>query len=448
MHLLRIFSIALITALVPMASVAAAGAPADEEMVRRAFHFGFPVYEMMRVRSNSRVPANTLGMRSTLTGPQDRAVTAPNNDTLYASAWLDLSAGPVTLDMPALTDRYHSVHLMDLFTDAFAIPGTRTDGGRGGRVLIVGPEWKGQAADGVKVLRAPTNDVWMIVRVVVDGPEDLPTAVAAQREFRLSEAPVPRVYTTPTPLLPTPQEFLAAVNAALARGPVPTVHRERLSALAPAGIGPAALGWSELPEETRALWQRLLGPLREELRRTFAAAGTGKSGWVYPRAGLGRFGHDDRFRATVALGGLAALPEEEALYVNSTSDADGEPFDGSRTYRFVVPQDIPVDAFWSLTIYAPDGEGRWFLHENPIRRYSIGDRTKGIVRAADGSIPIVIQNEPPSDADSNWLPAPRGHFRLSFRAYLPQASFRDGSFRLPPVRAAPKSSEQPLGWAR
>lgn len=419
-------------------SGSAAATPANgDDLIERAFFFGFPVYEMMRVRGNSRAPVNTIGLRSMLTGPKDRAITAPNNDTLYASAWLDLAAGPITLDVPALPERYYSVHLMDLFTDAFAIPGTRADGGQGGRFLIVGPDWKGDAERGIRVLRAPTNDVWMIIRILVDGPDDLPSAVAAQQQFQLSQAAPARPFEPPTPTMPTAEVFLAVVNAALARSAVPAQHRDRLARLASVGLGPGAPAWNELSAEVRVRWQQLMQNSREALRHGFATAGTRRNGWFHPRPGLGRFREDDAYRAAVALGGLAALPEEEALYLNSDTDAAGKPFDGNRTYRFIVPKEIPIAAFWSLTLYEPDGTGRWFLYDNEIARYSIGNRSKGVVRAPDGTIRVAIQNTRPDDPLVNWLPAPPGLFRLSFRAYLPRPEFRDGRFLLPPVNEKP-----------
>jgi len=67
-----------------------------------------------------------------LVNAKNRVVTAPNVDTLYSSAFIDLSAGPVTLTMPSAGDRYVSLHLMDAYTNSFCILGTRTTGPGGG----------------------------------------------------------------------------------------------------------------------------------------------------------------------------------------------------------------------------------------------------------------------------------------------------------------------------
>jgi hypothetical protein len=78
--------------------------------------------------------------------------------------------------------------------------------------------------------------------------------------------------------------------------------------------------------------------------------------------------------------------------------------------------------------------GELFFSENPLRRYSIGDRTPGLVRAPDGSLEVLMSADDPGPAlRSNWLPCPRGPFTLVLRAYLPGKAFTDGSYRLPPV---------------
>jgi hypothetical protein len=421
-------------------AVAAAATPAEIAQVRDAVLFGFPVYEMMRTRGATPREFNRLAHRMRLSGPADRAVTAPNNDTLYSSAWLDLVAGPVTLTMPSLPDRYHSVHMMDVFTDAFAVLGTRDGGGRSGTVLIVGPEWRGKAPAGARLVRATTNDVWIIVRTLVSGPADFDAAQAGQLGFSLSGGGVARALSAPTPLAPDAKTFVAVVNEALARSPVPQEHRRRLARLAKVGIGPEALPWDRLAPGVRAAWEGAPERVRAELSTSLYGAGRRQNGWVYPAPGLGRFGQDDFFRSRVALGGLAALPGEEATYLGTTTDGSDRPLDGSRAYTLTVPADVPVEAFWSLTAYASDGQGRWFLHANPIDRYSMSDRTPGVRRGPDGSITILLQNaQPTGDAAANWLPTPPGPYRLSFRAYLPGESFRDGRFLLPAVIPAEKS---------
>ena len=79
-------------------------------------------------------------------------------------------------------------------------------------------------------------------------------------------------------------------------------------------------------------------------------------------------------------------------------------------------------------------DGRLFFTANPINRYAIGDRTSGLKKNADGSIDILIQHEAPGDDnDANWLPAPKGQFRMVFRGYQPKSDIIDYRFRIPGV---------------
>ena len=158
-------------------------------------------------------------------------------------------------------------------------------------------------------------------------------------------------------------------------------------------------------------------------------------GWYYTPPQIGRFGTDYNYRAVVALNALLALEPAEAVYPSAETDARGEPLTGDRRYRLHVPATgIPVDAFWSLSMYEVADDGRLFFTPNPVDRYAIGDRTRGLKKNVDGSIDLLIQRETPGGADeANWLPTPPGRFKLVFRGYQPQADVLDQRFRLPAV---------------
>jgi hypothetical protein len=68
-----------------------------------------------------------------------RAVVRPNFDTLYSSAFLDLSEGPRIVSVPAAGDNYYLLPFYDMWGEVFACPGTRTTGGKAGDYSIVGP---------------------------------------------------------------------------------------------------------------------------------------------------------------------------------------------------------------------------------------------------------------------------------------------------------------------
>ncbi|WP_237217540.1 DUF1214 domain-containing protein, partial [Falsiroseomonas oryziterrae] len=165
-----------------------------------------------------------------------------------------------------------------------------------------------------------------------------------------------------------------------------------------------------------------------------------KNSWLYLASGMGNYGTDYLRRAVVAMLGLGANLPEDAIYPLTHVSGDGRPLDGANRYvlRFPRGQEPPVNAFWSVTLYDQEG----FQVANPINRFAIGDRD-GMVRGADGTIEILIQNaDPGADRRANWLPAPAGPFNLTLRLYGPDAQAIDGRWSPPAVQLA--SPARPL----
>lgn len=427
-----------------LCGAACAPAAASEGKVaplRDAFLFAFPVYEMARTREAAVARTgnlNTLRHRTTLSDASHRNVTTPNNDTLYSSSWLDLSAGPVILTTPTAPDRYHSVALMDMFTDHFAVLGTRRDNGKGKTFLIHGPRWSGEVPAGMEAIRAPMDDAWLIVRVLVRGDDDLEAARAVQSAFRLEAAPGAAAPQHPDGSARFPDDdpavFLERVNATLGRGPLPPVHAARIARFAGAGIRPGdAAAWQSLDAATRDAWRKDFRSFRDALRGGLQEVGPSRNGWSYPAPGIGESGTDDLYRSRVALGGLGALPQAEAVYLSARITGDGISLDGTESRCLRIPPGIPVGAFWSLSLYEIAPDGRLFFTANPIGRYAIGSETRRIVHDPDGGIRVRMQHTAPHASRTNWLPAPAGPFALTFRAYLPGRAFIDGGFEMPAV---------------
>lgn len=416
-------------------SAAAGPVKADEAGVEAAFLYAFPLYEIARTGQNraAQPGLNKLGHRAVLADHTMRAITAPNNDTIYSSGQLEVSGSPIEVIAPTDTERYFNITFMDAFTDNFAGIGTRLTGGRGGKFWIVGPQWQGVAPGDVTVLQSSTNDVWMLARIVVDGPEDLAAARALQQKISIRQVVemAPRAFEVKATTSDDPANFLAVVNEMLARSPGGKGHMAREWNYTAVGVGSGVAPTAE----QIAMWRDYLPKGFAKLKEKFLFRDLVFAGWGYQEAGVGEAGSTDLLRSAIALGGLAALPEAEAMYFQATQDSAGEALSGANRYVWRVPPGgVPADAFWSLTMYQVETDGRFFLVENPINRFSIGDRTKGLVKNADGSIDILIQRDQPTgEKAANWLPAPAGAIRLSLRAYLPAKALRERKWRVPGV---------------
>ncbi len=440
MHRRRLIQASLALAAL-QAGCAASGAGDEGDGYERAFHYGFPLYEFARI-AQERTGAidsqpgrlNTIVHRGQLLDHTSQVVTAPNNDTIYSSSFLELSGGPIEIHAPSSSERYFSIAFMQAFTDVFAYIGTRATRGQGGRYWVIGPGQNVAIPAGVTAIRAPTNDVWMLMRTLVDGPRDLEAARAFQAQLTLTvpdARPSARGYRVSARDVNDPENFLALVSEVIARSPEGEGEIRRAPRFAAQGIGA-----QEPSAEQLEYWRAMIPAGLAALRERFRFRDLIVDGWSYQPPGIADFGDNDELRAAVALGGIAALGEAEAMYFHSNFDAEGERLTGDHRYRWRAPPGgVPVDAFWSLTIYTVTPEGRYFFVENPINRYSIGDRTPGLVVEADGSLEIAIQHERPDDAiAANWLPAPPGPIRLALRAYLPRQALRDRAWRVPALR--------------
>jgi len=418
---------------------ATAEEPDPAALIAKAYEYGFPIFEHARLvylysynpANPQRVPVNSFGHRRRLVDYTARTVTTPNNDTLYSSAVIDLSAGPVRLDVPDFGARYYSIAFLDSYTNNFAYLGTRVNAGKAGSYLIAGPGWRDQQSAGAALIRAPSNHIIAIVRILIDGPADYDAVHRLQDGLKLTPtAPTPSPANLIRPISGDPDNFVVVVNRVLHENPPPAADAAILRQLAPVGIGPDA---PSLTPAQRLAWAKNFAAARAGLLSQ--QIGTQIQGWGYLPPDIGDFGTDYRTRALTALRGIWANIPAEMHYALATTDRTGAALDGTRNYRLHLAAGTPpADGFWSISIYEVTKQGGLFFGDNPIHRYAIGDRTRGLVRNRDGSLDILIQAASPGGAlQANWLPIPAKNFALVARAYLPQPAFLDGRFHYPGV---------------
>ncbi len=387
------------------------------------------------------VPLNQFIRAENLATPEDRDATFPNNDTLYASAWLALRQEPIILHVPDTGERYYSVQLMDAYTNTFAYVGRRVTGTKEGNYAIVGPAWQGTLPTGIKPIKSPTNTVWSLVRILVEGEDDLPAVRALQQQYTLTPlsaygSTTPRAQVPPNPKAQAAEsnglQFYDELGAALQDDLPPEAESPLLTLFAQVGIGPNRRPSQEVKDQATidGLKQAILEGDRL-IDQKVSNLGTTVNGWKVNYQ-IGNFGKDYLLGAATAKTTFAPNTAEESLYFTAQVDSNGNPLSGANRYmlRFNADRLPPVDAFWSLTLYGSDR----FLVANPNNRYSIGDRTKGLQYNADGSLDIYIQHEVPMGKESNWLPAPAEGFSLMLRAYQPRAEVLTGAYKVPPVQ--------------
>ena len=435
--------------------------------MQEAFVYSFPLYEMARTRyvatqfplNVNRQPVGSLVHRRALSDHNSRQVTTPNNDTLYSSAWLDLANGPLELSVPRIAGRYWSIQFMDAYSSTAQLVGSRTDGEGGMRLWLALEGDPTPAPAGVRVLRLPTRDMWMLVRIVVDNTQDAPAVHALQDQIKLGSVPAalsqapaqapssPALANIPVPSPLSPRgsnfngaNYLAIVNAALARNPVPQ-NVELLKKWVDVSVKPSYAATENIvSESSAAAWSSALPALYASLRTGVPTRASTVQGWQMPHPANGVYkdaqGDHYPLRAAVALGGLGALPAPEAVYLSAVVDSQGQALSGQHRYRVRIPAGgVPAQAFWSLSMYQVEADGRLFFTDNPINRYALGDRSPNLTKNPDGTLDIVVQASAPQDSAllPRWLPAPQGAFRMMLRAYAPSQALQSGAASLPRI---------------
>lgn len=158
-------ALGLIAALVVMPSIARAERLSNAQaqaIAEEAYIYLYPLVTMdvtrkQSINSDPKVnpiggPANKFTHIRAYPDANIRAVVRPNFDTLYSSAWLDLSEGPVVVSVPDTAGRYYLLPMIDMWTDVFAVPGKRTTGTRAADYAVVPPGWRGRCRPGFSAL--------------------------------------------------------------------------------------------------------------------------------------------------------------------------------------------------------------------------------------------------------------------------------------------------------
>ena len=392
--------------------------------------------------TTQRFPENQLVSIAALTDPTVRTVVLPNHDTTYTVGRLQLAGGPRVLDVPDTAGRYYVIQLLDAYSNTFAYVGRRTTGTRAGSYAVVPPGFKGSLPAGVKRIQSPTNLVWVLGRTLVQDAADMPAVAALMGGYRFTALDAwtagqrqnPLVLgafpTVPTVEIPKGLDYFAKLGEILASDPAPKRDACALKAFARAGIGAGkAPSGAALVAAVRA--GKAIVAKAEQRANRFGAKS--HNGWLVPGRYIGAYGTNYLGRAIIATAALGANTPPETVYPLAVADTNGRPLSGRHRYtiRFPRGQLPPANAFWSVTMYGKDR----YLVPNPIDRYAIGDRTKGLRRGPDGSLTIHVQHaRPKGAAAANWLPAPSGSFRLAMRIYEPRRSVLSGRWLPPPVQ--------------
>ena len=381
-----------------------------------------------------------------------RGVVRPNFDTLYSSAWLDMTKEPVVISAPDTGGRYYLLPMLDMWTDVFASPGWRTTGTTAADYLVTPPGWSGKVPDGVTQIPAPTPYVWIIGRTKTDGPADYDAVHKIQAGYKVTplsqwggEVKPPQVTIDPAVDMTTPPKvqvdtmtadtYFAYAAELLKANPPHITDQPIIAQLKKIGFEPGqSFDLSKAPSEVQEGLKLAPAKALQLMAWKVPTVARVANGWSMNTDTMGVYGNYYLKRAIIAQQGLGANLPEDAIYPLNLADSTGKPLNGESNYvlHFEKDQIPPVNAFWSVTLYDQDG----FQVPNALNRFAVSSWMPFAFNA-DGSLDLHFQSESPGkDKEANWLPAPKGPFNLTMRLYAPKSDALTGRWNPPAVAKA------------
>ena len=398
-------------------------------------------------------------------------VTTPNSDVIYAMSYVDLGEdGPLVFEAPPMLQGI----LLDCWQRPIPVDGGKyfgdvglagPDAGKGGKFLLLPPDYRGKVPEGYYVYRSGTNNVFVFLRAFYQDPNNLapPVKLIEQTEIyplgkkeSAQKMEFPDASGIPANLLPVSD---AGVFDQLKR----LVDSEGSNHASPDGLGMlASIGISgDQPFNPDAHTRQILDRAARTAYKMSRVIGfqdelNGGTIRVYPDrrwtnpmdnmtprnphntinlsweniAGK-HMDFDSRIwfftnYYSISPGMVSKIPGKGAMYIIGFTDSEGAPLLGGSNYRLNLPANVPAANFWSLTLYeAENGSG--LANGQPFP--SLGSRDKP-AQNADGSTDLYLGPKAPAAKESNWLATVpgKGYFAI-LRLYGPTETAMNKSWK-------------------
>jgi len=447
-----------------------------QEIAVQAYIYGYSLItsEVTRVQmTNSSDPTATesipMGKFNNLRSyptADFRGVVAPNADTLYSIAWIDLNKQPWFFSHPNMDGRYYLFPIYDHWTSVLYDPGSRTTGTNASTYALVGPRWKRRLPKKVlkyvtKVIYSNARFIFTIGRTYCTGTKEdydivhqlqdqyllrplkmfiedqniTYTATETRSDERYPDPPFNQ--TGPVRDVINNMDVSTYFNMMAARmkdnqrsvKDLRIVREMRKIGL----IAGQTFNLSQFTPDVQAAISEAPSIAFKRIVAHKSRLGSMVNGWIIPR-GIGKYGTDYLMRAATSLYGWGGNVPEDAIYPSASVDSKNSSLVGTNQYilHFPSKQTPPVNGFWSLTMYTSD----LFFVPNLLNKYTVSPRD-ALVYNEDGSLDIYMQNTSPgSDKEANWLPAPTGNFTIMLRMYWPKvtvAEIVNGTWVIPAI---------------
>ncbi|WP_407951273.1 DUF1254 domain-containing protein [Pararhizobium qamdonense] len=381
----------------------------------------------------------------------------PNPDAIYVMAFTDTRKGPVVIEVPPADDSGSiNGNIVNVWQMALEDAGpSGADQGKGGKYLVLPPDYSGTIPDGYIPLQSDTFGGYALLRSNLASHSDADVAKSVRYAKRLKVYPLSEAEKPPETVFTDAEgvifdstirydaSFYASLDRIIQTEPWLTRDRVMIGQLKLLGIEKGKT-FSPAPAVTRLLeaGAKEGHAWLEEKYDTGLIPFYENSKWNYAanpelvKSAQAAYGGPDAYPVDLrgvaysyAFVGLKRLGTGQ-FYLISIKDKDGHDFDGSKTYRLTVPANVPVRQYWSLTAY--DRQTHALIRN--VDRASRSSQIAELQKNPDGTVDIFVGPKAPDGKDSNWIPTdPKRTFEVMFRLYAPTKALLDKTWVLPDI---------------
>jgi len=446
------------------AQAAETAAELSQRMIERraveAVIWGMPAVNYDRMSQAARAAGakpNQIVYWSRPFGWKNQTLT-PNPNTIYLMPFIDtLKTGPMVLEIPpaevgAIVGSLDDVWQMPI--EDIGVAGV--DKGKGGKYLILPPDYKSKVPDGYIPMPSFTYQTYALLRSNISDDSDAGIAKAVNYARQIKLYPLSQAANVPPTkfidaidvlfdaTIPYDLRFFESLNRIVQAEPWLTRDKAMIDTLKSIGI---VKGKPFNPDkQTQQILKDAIVEARVWLDARYAAGfstpyNKGKH-WglpvfpeLLPEAQAGYAGHDsypvDARGVTYTFVFFAPKNLGEGqFYFFAIKDKNGNDLDGRYTYRLRIPANAPVKQYWSVVIY--DRETHALIRDMPSA--AIASNMPGVQKNADGSVDVWFGPKAPKEKESNWIPTQAdGRFEALFRFYGPEKSLFDKTWVLPDI---------------
>jgi hypothetical protein len=459
-------AIMLALALACTATVAQAQALSAQDLARRmierraveaviwgmpAVNYDLMLQEMLKLGGK----ANQIVYWSRLPDWKNQTLT-PNPDAIYLMPFINTKdVGPVVIEMSPADEGSITGTIMDAWQTPLADVGPAgVDAGKGGKYLVLPPDFTDKPPDGYIALPSLTYQGYALLRSILKSGSDTDIVKAVNygkrvRVYPLSAAANPSATTFVDAIdvvydatVPYDIRFFQSLDRFVQQEPWLTRDKAMIDQLKSIGI---EKGKPFAPDtKTEGILNAGVREAHAFLELTYENAFSpyfADRRWVFPadpqyiKAAQSSYAEADAYpvdaRGLVfSFAFFTPKGPTGSFYLMDIRDKAGEALDGANAYRLTVPANAPVRQYWSATVY--DRVTHTLIRDQ--KTVSRSSQSPGLQKNADGSVDVYFGPKAPAGKEPNWVPtSPSGDFEVLFRFYGPEKPLFDKTWTLPDI---------------